>query len=158
MIKVVHFWPRLAAEAALFPANVALISIGDPQQAAPVLKGGKEVLRLEFYDLKKPEPSDPRFGLDSMFTAAQAARVQALVARLHAEPTEYEIVVHCEAGVSRSAAVALYVEAASGCAFPGKGAAGGANEHIVAVLCKVGKVSINIPPLKKSAGGILLFS
>jgi protein-tyrosine phosphatase len=43
-----------------------------------------------------------------------AAQISAFIEELHAAPVEMSLMVHCEYGVSRSAAVALFAEALTG--------------------------------------------
>jgi predicted protein tyrosine phosphatase len=78
-----------------------LISITDPRQTPANLPEDpyrKDVLRLEFHDLTEPLPGYPE-----VFAEEHA---QKIVTFLRDVPWDTHVIVHCEAGVSRSAGVA----------------------------------------------------
>jgi len=92
----------LANAEAYDPAGVEIcISIVDPESAAPQLSPKfAAVLPLRFTDITKPGTAE----FDILFDATHAA---AILDFITAWPTAERIVVHCMAGVSRSAGVAL---------------------------------------------------
>jgi predicted protein tyrosine phosphatase len=157
MIESVDFWPRLPAEDFPFSPLHAVISITDLKQEPARIAGAGDLLRLEFYDMTEPADDDPRFGPETLFSVDQARAVQELIARLQAQAEVRKVVVQCEAGVSRSAAIALFVEAATGCGFSTRDKAAQANRHVLRVLADVTGVVAEPPPEKVAAGGILLF-
>lgn len=156
MIESVDFWPRVAAESFLFTPLHAVISITCPNQAPARIGGSGDLLRLSFYDLTE-DPEHPDFPPSTLFTEEQAQLLHSFLRRLHDARENYQLVVHCEAGVSRSAAVALVAEAYSRCAFPTRSKASAANARILEMCGDLLGFPIAAPAHKKSPGGILLF-
>lgn len=112
-----------------------MISIIDPESPPPNLSNRFfRVLRLSFHDLLRP--------IDGyrLFDRNDADELVGFLNWLHGLPDPLKLVCHCEAGVSRSAAVAVFAAALSGAAFPRYGAASLANRHVLNVLnaCKPG--------------------
>ncbi len=111
-IKQVYFASRELAESLAGNPYMAVISITDPGMADAKLDPlFHHVLRLPFYDA---EPADEYLAIPGLFDHVMARQVGEFVQELHAAPFEISVMVHCEYGVSRSAAVALFVEAFSG--------------------------------------------
>lgn len=87
--------------------DVAVISISGPGKAAPLAEGWREVLRLEFHDI------DPKWGviLDNdgkpciPFDESHVEQVFAFAER----NSDCDLVIHCDAGVSRSVATGLFI-------------------------------------------------
>lgn len=156
MISSVTFWPRWRAERERFTAQQAVISITDPGQAPARIEGDSAVLRLSFYDLTEAATVDARFGPETLFDAERAARLAAFVGELNDAPESVDVTVHCEAGVSRSSAVALFVEAASKCDFATRETADLANPMVLSVMSKLSGLEITAPPPFTPAGGIIL--
>lgn len=152
-ITYVDFWMRAQVEDHTFLPGDAVISLTDPGQAPAVIGGCVEVLRLEFLDLEGAV-DHPNFRPTSLFQTMQAERICDFVKRLHADPLQRRMVVHCEGGASRSAAVALFVEKLTACDFPTKAFACYANKRVVSMLSTVGNVYLDIPktPEKPEAG------
>lgn len=157
MISSVTFWPRWRAECERFTSQQAVISITDPGQVAARIDGEPEVLRLDFYDITETAPDDARFGPETLFTAEKASKLAAFVEKLNAAPGSVDVVVHCEAGICRSAAVALFVEATSKCAFATREKADLANPLVLAVLSALSGLELTAAPPFKPAAGIILF-
>lgn len=112
-INHVFFASRELAESLAGNPYMAVISITDPGTPEARLDPQfKHVLRLSFYDaVPADEYMPPPPGL---FDRYVAERIDAFVGGLHGAPFEISVMVHCEYGISRSAAVALFVEALSG--------------------------------------------
>ncbi|HKJ71795.1 MAG TPA: hypothetical protein VKA55_08605 [Gammaproteobacteria bacterium] len=109
-------------EAAGLPADAetAVISVTDPGVRAPLADGFAHVLRLQFHDVddamlealarlarapgEEPEP----------FRAEQARRLVAWAEALAAAPEPLRVAVHCHAGVSRSPAIAWFLNGVYG--------------------------------------------
>lgn len=127
MIASVDFVPRNSAVLPQAAENIAVISIKGPLDLPLQLAPFGRLLRLEFQDVNSPEDV-------WAFDKNHAAEIIDFIASLHAEANEYLCTVHCKAGISRSAAIALYVAAATGCAFPRRDQAGGANPLVLRVL------------------------
>jgi predicted protein tyrosine phosphatase len=156
MIESVTFWSRGRAENTSFGMSDAVISITCPGQAAACFKGLPETLRLEFYDLIEPIPNVPEYGPDALFTPAQAQKIVDFVSRLHAEPETRRMVVHCEAGIRRSAAVALYVAEVAGCTFANRAEADMANTRVIRMLEECSGRTIPVPPPLDTKGVLIL--
>jgi predicted protein tyrosine phosphatase len=103
LIKSVDFMPRYKAERTRFTGQDAVISITDPGQKEADLKGVGDILRLSF--------------LDETFTEDHAAAIVVFIDRVRAAKGFRGLHIHCEAGVSRSAAVALFAQTVTGCEF-----------------------------------------
>ena len=157
MMATIVFWPRRQAEDFRFSEREAVISITDPGQAPAVLTGATHVLRLSFFDLVEPIDTDPRFGPESLFGARHAQALQQFVQGLEAAGCVRTLVVHCEAGVSRSAAVALCVATLTGYAFPNLARTAYANRHVVQVCAEEWGIAITPPAPVATKSGILLF-
>jgi hypothetical protein len=81
---------------------ISILSPGAPP--AVLREGWRAVLRLEFHDFPWPDRDAAVMGAQQI-TEAQADQVIAFV-EAHAQHAK-RIVVHCEAGISRSVAIAL---------------------------------------------------
>ena len=120
-ISKVYFASRELAESLIGKPSMAVISITDPGTPEANLHAHFEhVLRLAFYDA---------------------------LPDLHNAPDEVSMLVHCEYGVSRSAAVALFVEAWSGAPLISREFTGEANQWVVDQLSQLRpELDIDIPP------------
>jgi len=99
------------AEQAGASAAWAVISITRPIDAEPRLAGGWfDVLRLKFDDVDGAHEGSREFSKE------QAEQVVSYVRRV--APSVDCILVHCHAGLSRSAAVAKFIAESQGLAFP----------------------------------------
>ena len=101
MMELIFTTSRAGAEAFSWKGPFAAISITDPGAEPAVLRQPNLVAncRLEFWDLAH----DPRDGRE-IFDAAMAKRVLDFVERESARVDL--LLVHCEAGISRSAGMA----------------------------------------------------
>lgn len=100
-MKHVVFYPRAMAEKLQPTGNDVMVSIHDcSQKPASLQKGWNAVLRLSFHDTDVAKP-----GYD-LFSPEQAHQVMAFIEQ-HVDSER--IVVHCNMGVSRSAAVAMFI-------------------------------------------------
>jgi len=113
-INQVRFASRELAESLAGNPYMAVISITDPGTPEAKLDPlFQHVLRLSFYDAVPADEFLPA-PLPGLFDHLMARRISDFVKELQAAPFAIEVMVHCEYGVSRSAAVALFVEAYSG--------------------------------------------
>lgn len=102
IINVVHT-ARIVAEAVEPMNHVAVISITTPNHERARLKPGfRWVLRLDFHDVDVALPGV------KMFTIEEAKGVVAFLSNVEDEGAT-SLLVHCDAGLSRSAAVAAFV-------------------------------------------------
>lgn len=99
----IHFMPRHKAVAIAPPPNCAIVSIKTPfDDEASLAAGWRAILRLSYFDTDDAKDSSIVPG--TVFDAEKAGQVLDFVeANIDCE----ELVVHCDLGVSRSAAVAL---------------------------------------------------
>jgi len=117
----VDFVSRAVIEQVVPNEHVALISIRDPKRDAPTLhKLWKYVLRLAFHDVDGVRGAWVFDGAEENeyinFTEDDARKILEFIDML---PKDIEhIVVHCEGGVSRSAAVARFIAEKYECYFP----------------------------------------
>lgn len=148
MLAAIDFVSKAVfAEIPPAPDMVAL-SIGDPCELPPAtLSRYRHSLRLEFLDIE-PDNLHPRFH-DMLAHACSREQVQqamAWLSDLAHQPTPFRLVVHCHAGVSRSAAFALLAESlAPGCEFPRRADAFYANRHVLALACQLFNTTIVLP-------------
>lgn len=113
MVKV-KFISKAAAEQIIPSDNMALISIREPAEWVSLSPKWKNVLEAEFHDVDpNPEPGTPltNFGIDYddlvNFNPLHAEAILNWVREMR--PNVEQLIVHCHAGISRSAAVAKYI-------------------------------------------------
>jgi len=112
-ISRVRFASRELAESLAGSPYMAVISITDPGTPEAKLDPRfRHILRLSFFDAIPADPFMPP--LPGLFERKHAQRIDRFVKELHEAPFDISVMVHCEYGVSRSAAIALFVEAFSG--------------------------------------------
>ncbi len=107
MLKEIQFCGRWEAERFVSTKPWVAISITDPgsEPAKLLEKNRLSVLRLQFHDLDQPV-----LGSGDLFTPTMARRIIAFVIEW---ATHVDLLLaHCEAGISRSAAVAAFVSKA----------------------------------------------
>lgn len=105
---------------------MAVISITDPGSPPANLSNRFSLVRrLSFHDLLRPVDGY------RLFDRNDADELVRFLNLLHGLPESLRLVCHCEAGVSRSAAVAVFAAALTGAAFPRYGAATLANRHVL---------------------------
>lgn len=155
MIVAVDFWCRARAEGFAFTDRQAVISITDPDQPLVAFRGAvSRVLRRQFLDLEEAV-DHPKCPPNALFSDADAAAIIDAVRAWQQEAAPIQVAVHCTAGVSRSAAVALYVEAETGCEFARRAQADFANKRVVARLEAASGRAIGIPERWMPSSGIM---
>ncbi|MDE1941767.1 MAG: dual specificity protein phosphatase family protein [Betaproteobacteria bacterium] len=124
----VVFMGRIEAEAEPAKSDWVVISLSERDaEPAKLREGWRDILRLEFHDIDGPqEPYD-------LFSDDQAREIIRFV-NAHA-PSVRGILVHCKAGISRSAAVAKWIAESYGLPFPVE--YGRYNKHVYATLKNV---------------------
>lgn len=143
MIRSVDFMSRRKAESLPARTDLAAISITEPEVDPAVLSCDEHrILRLIFHDV---DPGKETANCWTLFNPSQADQVVHFVRRLHADQQAFDLVIHCKAGISRSAALALFVAADTGCDFPRKPFAGLANKHVLSVLENLGRRPLSRP-------------
>jgi len=146
-IKHVYFTSRQLAESLAGNPYMAVISITDPGTPEAKLDPlFHHVLRLSFYDALPADEYLPA-PMPGLFDHVMARRIGDFVHGLHAAPFEISVMVHCEYGVSRSAAVALFVEAYSGAPLSAREFTCEANPWVLDRLSQLHPdLPIDIPP------------
>lgn len=104
LINRIFFLPRDVAERIDPRDTWAIISISDPGGGADLKSGWKWRLNLNFDDIQKAYPGYVTFSYE------QAEEVVNFLAKIAASTEVGTLFVHCEAGISRSAAVALFAQ------------------------------------------------
>ncbi len=145
-IAQIHFTSREHAESLKGDPAMAVISITDP--GAPPARLDPlflHVLRLAFFDAVPADEYMP--ALPGLFDLPLARRVVEFVGRLHGAPEVLSLLVHCEYGVSRSAAVALFAEACTGAPLAAREYTGEANQWVIDRLQQAHPgLEIEVPP------------
>ena len=94
------------------PKNSVLISITDPESEVVNINmddGWEAIAHLQFWDTSPTKPDRDRFpGLASMMPPAESWQIM-MIRTFIQENQDRNIFVHCEAGISRSAAVREYL-------------------------------------------------
>ncbi len=109
-INQIQYTSRKLAEQLRGSPYMAVISITDPTTPEARLDPlFRHVLRLSFFDAVPADEFMP--ALPGLFDRNMAKQISAFLSELHAAPFDISLMVHCEYGVSRSAAVALFAEA-----------------------------------------------
>ncbi|BAO28300.1 hypothetical protein [Sulfuritalea hydrogenivorans] len=143
MIRSVDFISRLKAESLPARNDLAVISITEPEADPAALAFHEDViLRLVFHDVDPGAETETRW---TLFDPSHADQVIRFVRRLHADSEYLDLIIHCRAGISRSAALALFVAADTGCEFPRRPFAGLANKHMLIVLEQMTGTSLPRP-------------
>lgn len=145
-IKQVFFTSRELAESLVGNPDMAVISITDPgAREARLDPLFHHVLRLSFYDAVPADEYLPA-PIPGLFDQRMARQIGNFVEELHAAPFAISMMVHCEYGVSRSAAVALFVEAFAGAPLEAREFTHEANHWVVDRLSRTHPgLEIDIP-------------
>lgn len=142
MIKSVKFWDRMRAAAYIYQPHEHVISIRDPGDPPVNFQGSPgDVRTLAFYDVVETMRVRDKFTAHAM-SAGEAAYIDGLIREWDKVPQHIDLIIHCVAGASRSAAVALYAHHVTGCEFPTMSFANNANLHVLGALGKVGNTDI----------------
>ncbi|PKO33330.1 MAG: hypothetical protein CVU34_13715 [Betaproteobacteria bacterium HGW-Betaproteobacteria-7] len=129
-INKVFYTSRKLAESLEGNPYMAVISITDPTTPEARLDPMfRHVLRLSFFDAVPADEFMPP--LPGLFDMAMARRIDAFIGELQAAPFAMSVMVHCEFGVSRSAAVALFIEALTGAPLAAREFAYEANQWVI---------------------------
>lgn len=146
-INHVCYASRELAESLAGNPYMAVISITDPGTPDAKLDPMfQHILRLSFYDAVPADEYLPS-PIPGMFDYPIARRISNFVGELHSAPFEISVMVHCEYGVSRSAAVALFVEAFSGAPLAAREFTYEANQWVIDQLSQLHpELLIEAPP------------
>ena len=131
-IQSLEFLSVDEAQAFVPKLQTAAISILTPGRAAAQLhRDIVDVLRLYFHD-GVPQGTGPR--KVELFSTEQAQAVIDFLRHHNAKPHPQHLLIHCEAGISRSAAVAVF--SASECRVPLNGQFAFLNPWVLSTLVK----------------------
>lgn len=144
-INHVFYTSRKLAESLEGNPYMAVISITDPTTPEARLDPlFKHVLRLSFFDAVPADEFQPP--LPGLFSRAMATQISDFVREIQEAPFALSVMVHCEYGVSRSAAVALFVEAYTGAPLAAREFTYEANPWVVdTLLAQHPQLNIDIP-------------
>ncbi|HRE18631.1 MAG TPA: hypothetical protein PLW86_16450 [Rhodocyclaceae bacterium] len=135
-IREISFISRERAEALPGSSGMAIISITDPGSAEAALAPTfRKVLRQAFFDAIPADDYIP-MPFPGLFDQGMAQAICAFVDELQADPDPLHCIVHCEYGISRSAAVALFIEAYTGAPLHAREFANNANEWVASLLAE----------------------
>ena len=108
---------RLEAESLPAAADIVIVSISEPDAPPADLQSGfRDVLRLSFWDVTATVTTPER--LYESLTDADAQMIYDALERWHGLQEGLHLVVHCRAGMSRSAAAARFAAEHYGLALP----------------------------------------
>lgn len=130
MIGFINFLSRAHAEQRQAESCDVLVSISEPDAPLPQLKAGwRDVLSVQFWDVLEPIERDGN--LYPAITDEQAALIADFIRHWQGSAEKVRFTAHCQAGVSRSAAVALSAHDYSGGEFARRQLACNANVLVV---------------------------
>lgn len=133
MIEQVIFVNRRTAETRPGDPAWALISISQPGYPAQLIDGWHSVLRVEFHDADPDRTtSRKRKEVRVVMDAKQAKQINKFVNEV--APAVTGIMVHCQGGISRSAAVAKWIAERYSLPFDHSYALH--NKHVYRLLCE----------------------
>ncbi len=140
------FASRELAESLAGNPYMAVISITDPGTPDAKLDPlFHHVLRLSFFDAQPADEFLPS-PIPGLFDHQMARKISLFVQDLQKAPFEISVMVHCEFGVSRSAAVALFVEAFSGAPLSAREFTYEANQWVIERMSQLHpELNIEIP-------------
>lgn len=134
MLTALDFISKAVFEELTPALGVAVISIGDPASYPPAqLARYQRFLRLEFLDCERAMVEADGIPEEALCQLDQIAGVVDFVQSLTHSNQDWRLIVHCYAGSSRSAAVALLAHAMTDTQFPRHQDAHYANTHVVAL-------------------------
>lgn len=132
MLKSVHFIPLYQAEKLEGKPDVIVISIHDRHYRPNLRSGFRDVLRLHFDDYDRER--DGNDALQDSFTPEQAGVLKSWLEPYLRAKTDFTLLVHCHAGISRSAAVAWWAHKAHGLELRTTYPSWYLNSHVLRVL------------------------
>lgn len=147
-VRQIRFTSREHAEALAAQPHMAVISITDPGMPEARLDPAfRRVLRLAFFDAVPADDYLPA-PFPGLFDHTMARRISDFLRELHALPEAISVTVHCEYGISRSAAVALFAAAYTGARLAAREFAHDANLWVLEELCRQHPgLHVDLPPV-----------
>ena len=99
------------------PATACVVSIVDPEEEPIFAADTDRIITVRFNDLDPQWPVDPERDPRPSYvfmSEEDAKRIVDHVLKFHEHPERWECIVHCMAGISRSGAVATFVQRLAG--------------------------------------------
>lgn len=125
VISVIHM-SQARAEILHPHDDTALISITEPGYTANLKSGWSNLLRLQFHDIDSPVRGYKQFSVHD---------AKLIMMFLNALPDQVEeVIIHCHAGISRSAALSYWLHNFIGIEIKNEGKFLLKNKHIVSVM------------------------
>src|SRR5574343_1562110 len=113
-ISQIRYTSRQQAEQLRGSPFAAVVSITDPGSPEAKLDPlFRHVIRLSFFDAIPAADYLPA-PIPGLFDYRMAGEISSIIEKLHTTTVDHALIVHCEYGVSRSAAVALFAAALTG--------------------------------------------
>lgn len=137
MIESIDFISKDRAELLRGDPLTAIISISDPDESVALAPEFHSVLSIKFLDIEFDHPH--------AFNPKMAAAIIKFIKQIHKERQFTKLVVHCHAGISRSAAVALVAHAMTGADFERRQDACYANIRVAQMLSNKSGCAFEIP-------------
>jgi predicted protein tyrosine phosphatase len=145
MISEIHFISYVQMIDLRGDPSSVVISISDVLYEAQIPIGFHDVLRLNFADI---DPSiDGEHARDDLFNATQANHVKSWTLQHEKAPKVLKLIVHCWAGISRSAAIAWWAHQTLSAPILTDYPSYHLNRHVLACLDS----SIKPPPMPHNA-------
>ncbi len=109
MLGEVEFMSQHQAERIDGCSDVLFISIRSPGQRVALKLGHADVLPLEFDDWDPQRDGMGASRIVTAFSDEMAAQLERWLSHYESQSMQYRVLVHCHAGVSRSAAIAWWI-------------------------------------------------
>lgn len=132
MLKSIQFLSLRQAEKLAGRPDVIVVSVRDRHQRPNLCGGFGDVLPLSFDDY-----DEQRDGLDALqepFSTSQAETLKRWLVPYVGAREAFTLVVHCHAGISRSAAIAWWAHQTYGAELATRFPAGYLNRHVLRIL------------------------
>lgn len=154
MINSIDFWSRRKAENFKFSDNHIVISITDPGQSPPAIFTPLNILRIEFFDVK--DDIESLKDAEGMFNEEHANSIISFLNQYKNSLNLVDLIVHCEAGICRSASIALFAYYYTKAPFNTISKATCTNDYVMGMLSDIAKVDISIAKHASNKDGLLL--
>ena len=155
MIKRLNFYSKATVEANPLDPSFAVISINSPATETNI-QGTDKILHLEFLDLEEKDVDEEMILEGIAFNDRHAKLIIDFVNMIQKDESVNTLIVHCFAGVSRSAAVSLAIfhylkenqMLSTDFDFPSIMQTHYANTLVTSTFDKILREKINVPTLK----------
>jgi predicted protein tyrosine phosphatase len=114
MLTDVEFLSKSQAEQLVVGSDVLFVSIRAPGERVSLKPGHRDVITLEFDDWDPQRDGMGARRIVTPFSNVLAKKLKTWLGAYANAPERYRVLVHCQAGMSRSAAVAWWVHVTHG--------------------------------------------